>query len=129
MLMQEIQGEQRVAQVVQHAHEQHEIKLFVQFSNAIDGKVSKLDLRSTHVRGKTCLGQVLLIGVDRNYTIRAALLHLNRVKARIAADIQYRFPAQIFRDSRCKPLPLDLRVVSEEMIRRSFYASQIEVVK
>src|SRR5215213_11950322 len=49
VFMEQIESEQRVSQVVQDTHEQHEIEPLAKLTNAIDGKIAKLNLRAIHL--------------------------------------------------------------------------------
>src|SRR5215216_953036 len=118
-----------MSQVIKHAHKQHEIKLFFEFRNAIDGKIPKLNLHSIHFRSKPRLVQVFLISVNSDYAFSAALLHLDRIKTCVATNIEDRFSRQVIGNGMSKALPFDLRVVSEKVTRSCLHAAQVEVVK
>src|SRR5690606_16550664 len=61
--------------------------------------------------------------------IRAAALHLDRIEARVAPDVEHRLAAQIARDGGLEPPPFEGRVVAEEMVRRGAHAAEVEVVE
>src|ERR1044071_1236879 len=101
-------------EVIKDAHKQHEIKLLPEFGDAIDREIAKLDIHRIHFRRKARLVQVFLIRVDSDYTLSAALLHLDRVEARVATNVENRLSRQVVGYGVSKALPLHLRIVSEK---------------
>src|ERR1043166_4522623 len=118
-----------MAQVIQHAHEQHEVKPFPELSNSIHGEIAKLNVHLTYFGREAGLVQILSVSVDTDNPFRTALLHLDRVKACVAADVEHRFAGQVRGNGVCKVAPFDFRVVAEEVVGSSFHAAQVEVVK
>ncbi len=76
------------------------------------------------------LRSVLLFGLpDTKDPIGSAALNLDGIKSGMAADIQHRRAAQIFRHGGRKSPPFDHRIVAQEVIRRGLNTMKIEVMK
>src|SRR4051812_29008805 len=115
MLVNEIERQERMAQVVKNAHEEHHIKPLVEASNIEDGELSKLDVMSCHLRGKARLSQIHIIKIDPDDPAGAALLHLDGIEASVAADIEHRLAGQILWNCVGEALPFDGGIIAEEM--------------
>src|SRR5205085_2311210 len=59
----------------------------------------------------------------------AALFHLDRIEAGIASDVEHRLAGEVGRHGVGEALPLDVRVVAEEVIGRGLHAGEVDVVK
>src|SRR3954464_15087700 len=103
-------------QVIEHAHEQHDIEYLPKRRQVVHRHLTELDLESRDLGGKARLRQISWIAVDADPARRSAPLHFDRVEPAIAADIENSAPAKIRRDGVRQVAPLDRRVVSEKMI-------------
>src|SRR5437016_2313878 len=115
MIVQQIEREQWMSQVVQHAHEKHDVKPLSQGGNVVDGQLAKLDVDAGDFRGEPRLGEVPAVGVDADHAVGVAALHLDRVEAGVAADIENGLAAKVPGYGVRKPAPFDRRIVAEEM--------------
>ena len=70
-------------------------------------QLPQLDVDARDLGREPRLGQVALVAVDADDAVGAAALHLDRVKAGVAADVEHRLPAQVLRDGVREPLPLE----------------------
>src|SRR3546814_4187112 len=64
MLANKIKREQRVTQMVENAHEQHQVEAFAQSRNIVDGHLPKLDIGVVDLRHQLRLRQIAGIAVD-----------------------------------------------------------------
>ncbi len=129
VLVDQIERKQRMAQVIQHADEQHDIELLSQHADVIDRQSAELDVQPVDIGGEPSLCQIVFVEIDSQHTIGAAPLHLQRKESAIAADVQHRPAAQIMRNGVCIAAPLDVGVIAQEMVRRGPHAHQLHVVK
>ncbi len=129
MLVQQVEREQRMAQVVEHAQEQHDVEALAERGNVVDGELAELDLGAADLGGEARLGEVAFVGVDSHHAVRAAPLHLDRVEAGVAADIEHGLAAQVRRERVGEVTPLDGGVVAQEMVGRGLNPAQVEVVE
>src|SRR5690606_24575727 len=74
MLIQKIERKQRVAQVVEHAHEDHQIESLRQPPDLVDRHLGKLDIHAGPVGREFRLAQVAGIAVDSDYPSGVAAL-------------------------------------------------------
>ena len=129
MLADQVEREQRVAQVVEHAHEEHEVEPLAQRADVVDRELAELDLEPSHLGGEARLGEVALVAVDAEHARGAAPLHLDGVEAGVAADVEHGLAGQVGRDRVGEAPPLHRRVVAEEMVGRGPTPSQVDVVE
>src|SRR5438874_4496957 len=129
MLMNQVEREQRMAQVVQHAKKKNDIKLLTKLLHVVNGEFAKFDFAAERLRGKFCLGQISVVEIDRDDPVRAASFHLDAVEAAIAADIQHRLTAQVRRNRMLKSLPLYAWIIAQKMIWRGLHTIEVEIVK
>src|SRR5437764_8536631 len=61
VLMQQIEREQRMSQVIQHPHEENDVKLLLELRYIIDGHLPEFDIAVLDLGGKARLGQVIFI--------------------------------------------------------------------
>src|SRR4051794_4655734 len=88
MLVNQIERQQRVAQVIEHAQEEHDIKFFVQKRDVVNRQTTKLDVEPVHLGCKAGLIQILVFAVDTEHARGTATLHLDRIETCIAANIE-----------------------------------------
>src|SRR3546814_4575795 len=97
MLANKIKREQRVTQMVENAHEQHQVEAFAQSRNIVDGHLPKLDIGVVDLRHQLRLRQIAGIAVDGHDPGCAPAFHLQRVEASIAANVEHALALQIRR--------------------------------
>ena len=98
VLVDQVEREQRMAQVVEHAHEEHDVEPLAERADVVDGQLAELDVEPVDLGGEARLRQIVLVGVDAEHARGAAALHLHRVEAGVAADVEHGLAAQIGRD-------------------------------
>src|SRR4051812_13636486 len=77
-VVQDVESEERMAEVVQHAHENDDIELLAEFADVVDIHLAELDIAvANHARGETPLLEVNLVAIDRHHARGTALLHLD----------------------------------------------------
>src|SRR3546814_4721373 len=86
MLANKIKREQRVTQMVENAHEQHQVEAFAQSRNIVDGHLPKLDIGVVDLRHQLRLRQIAGIAVDGHDPGCAPAFHLQRVEASIRSE-------------------------------------------
>ena len=64
VLVQDVEREQRMAQVIEHAHEQHQVEALAEGRQLVDRHLPELDVGVQHLRREPGLGEVARIGVD-----------------------------------------------------------------
>ena len=129
MLVDQVERQQRVAQVVEHAHEEHEVEALAQRADVVDGQLAELDVEPGDLGGEAGLGQVVVVEVDAEHALGAAPLHLDRVEAAVAADVEHGLAGEVRRDRVGERSPLHRRVVAEEMVGRGRDAVEVDVVE
>src|SRR5205814_1234338 len=88
---------ERVAEVVEHAHEQYVVELFSMYGldDLIDVGLFEFDVEAELVSGEGGLAQVDRIVVDAEDSVGAAPFHLEGIEAAVAADIEDGLAAQV----------------------------------
>ena len=69
--------------------------LRAELGDAVHVELAQLDLEPEHARGEPGLREVARGAVDRDHARRAPALHLERVEAGVAADVEHGLAAQI----------------------------------
>jgi hypothetical protein len=128
-VVQDVQREQRMTQVVEDTHEQHDVEPFSERRQLVHRELVELDIEVHDVGGEPRLCKVARVGVDAHHARRAAALHLETVESRVAPDVEHRLAGQIRGKRVREALPFDGGVIAEEVIRRRLDAAQIDVVK
>src|SRR4051812_25624868 len=101
MFADEIQREQRMAQMVEHAHEDHEVKPLAQRAYIVHVELREFDVvKAQRFTRQSCLSEITLVTVNAEDAIRAAALHFDRIKAGVAADIENALAVEIIRQMR-----------------------------
>jgi hypothetical protein len=119
MFADQVEREQRMAQVVEHAHEDHEIELLTQRADIVDRQVAELDIIDTECRGgKTRLRQIAVVAIDAEHAVRATPLHLDRIEAGVAADVEHALAGEIGRQCRRETTIFEAGIIAQEMVRR-----------
>ena len=75
--------------MVEHAHEQHDVEPLAQRADVVDRQLPELDLGSADLGGEPRLRQIVVVEVDAEHALGAAPLHLDRVEAGVAADVEH----------------------------------------
>ena len=104
--------------MIKDAHEQYQIEAFLQLRDFIDGHALEGDVKVEYSGGETRLFEVLLIVVDAQHTPGAATFHFDGIKAAVASYIEHGFAAQVGGYGVAEVLPLQRRIITEEVIRR-----------
>lgn len=129
VLMDEVESEQGMTQVIQDAHEDDEIEFFAESGNVPNGKTAKLDVDAFHFGGEPGLAEVVLVGIDAEDTRGTAALHLQRVEACVATDVEDGFAGEICRKSIAEACELNFRIIAEEMMRRGLDAAEAQIME
>src|SRR4051812_47139962 len=90
MLADEVEGEERVAQMIEHAHEDHEVEGLADRTDVIDVELGELDyiVVAEHLGGEPGLIEIALVAVDAEHAARSAAFHFDRIEAGIAANVE-----------------------------------------
>jgi hypothetical protein len=128
-LADEVEGQQRVPQVIEHAHEQDDVEALAQGPDVVDGALSELDVLPCHPGGKARLFEVPGVGIEPEHARGPAPLHLDGVEASVATDVQHALAGQVGRQRVAEAAPLHGRIVTEEMVRRGPDALEVDVVE
>src|SRR6478672_758048 len=110
-----------MTQVIQHTHEDDYVECLRELRYFVNVHLPKLYIGFVDTSGEARLLQIILVRVDTDNSICAALLHFNRIKPPIAADIEYGFAGKIRWDRVFEGIEFDARIVPEKMIRRRFH--------
>src|SRR5690606_17925260 len=129
VLADEVQRQQRVAQVIEDAHEQHDVEPLAQARNVVDRKAAQLDVHATHLRSETRLREAILVEIDGDHASRAATLHFDGVEAAAAPDVEYATAGDAIADGGSEARPFDRGIIAERMVRRGLYAIEIDIVE
>src|SRR6185437_9277984 len=131
VLADEVEREQRVAEVVKHPHEDHEVELFAERAHVIDVELSELDLSvvAEHLGREPRLREVAFVAVDAEHARGSAPPHLDRIESCVAADVEHALAAEIARETGFEAAELRAGIIAQEMVGRGPYAIQIDVVE
>lgn len=129
VLPEEIERKQRVTQVVQHAHQQDDIEPLSEFGDVIDGQLSKLDVHRADLGREAGLREIAVTGVESDNLSRPAPLHLDRVEAGVATDIEHGLAAEVPRHTGRDMPPENRGVVAQKVSRRRLHAGQVDIVE
>ncbi len=129
MFVQQVEREQRMAEVVEHSHEQHDVEAFTERRHVVHREASEFDLDAGHLGGEARLIQVALVPVDADDAVGATAFHFDRIEAAVAPDVEHGASLQIVGQRVRESAPFDRRVVAEEMIGCGRMSAQIDVVE
>jgi hypothetical protein len=129
VLVDPVEREERVAEVVEDAHEEDDVEALPERRDVVDAHPDELDLGAGDLGREARLRQVAVVGVDADDARRAAPLHLDRVEAGVAPDVEHGLAPEIGRDRALEAAPFQRGVVPQEMVRRRLHAVQIEVME
>ena len=65
MLADQVERQQRMAQMVEHAEKQHEVEALAERADVINRELGEFDVEPGHLGGETRLPQIILVVVDR----------------------------------------------------------------
>src|SRR4051812_19000664 len=83
-------------QMVEHAEEQHQIKLLIaKLPQVVHVELPQLDVQPELLARELRLRQVDRVMVHAEHADRAAPLHLERVEAAVAADVEHRLSGEV----------------------------------
>jgi hypothetical protein len=129
VLVDEIERQERMPQVVENAHEKHHVEALAERSQVVDGELAELDVMARGLSREAGLGEIRIVEIDAQNPARPALLHLDRVEAAVAADVEHGFARQVLRDRARELLPFDRRIITEKMVGSGPNAVQLHVVE
>ncbi len=129
VFVQDVEREQRMPQVVQDAHEEHQIESLLERGQVVDGHLAQIDVEPGNLRGQPGLREVPRVAVDAEHAVGAAPLHLERVEACVAAYVQHRAAAQVCRDGMGEPPPLHGWVIAQKVGRGRLDPVEVQVVE
>ena len=120
-----------MAQVIEDAHEEHEVERLVELDEIVDLHAPELEplAHAELLRRPARLAQVVLIDVDREH-VGAAPHELERIEARVAADVERAPAVQVRRQNAPERAPHRRREVAERVLgRRLRPVRQVQVVE
>jgi hypothetical protein len=75
MFINQIQCEQGMTQMVEHAEKQHDVEPFSKRPDVVHGDVAKFDVEAADFRSKARLAQIILIRIDAEHACCSVPLH------------------------------------------------------
>src|SRR5215208_767893 len=112
MLVNEIEREQRMAQMIKNSEKQDDVESFVEFVNVVDREFSKVDITPKRAGSETRLRKIAVIEIDGDDAVCAAAFHFDAVKSGVATDVEDCFATQIRRNGKLKSFPFYARVIA-----------------
>src|SRR5256885_1082399 len=129
MLVDQIEGEQRMPQMIKDSKEQNDVKMLPELVYVVHGEFSEFNVQPQHVGCVMCLRQISLVEINAEHTIGSAAFHLDAVESGVATDIEYGFASQIRGNRVLESFPLHAWKIAEEMFRRGLHATEVDVVE
>src|SRR5438309_7123214 len=115
-------------QMVEHAHENHEVELLSQATDFINVELRELDVvEAQRFCRKPRLRKIALVAVDTEHATGAAALHLDRIEAGVAADVEYALAGKVLRQLRREAAKLCAWIIAEEMLWRGPHPAKVDV--
>src|SRR5919198_2179434 len=105
VLMNQVEGQQGMTQVVQDAHEQHEIEGFTELGHVVYRELMQFELHPADLGRKARLRQIQGLAINPYHACSATPFHLNSVEPAIAANIEDRLAVQVGWQGIGKTLP------------------------
>jgi hypothetical protein len=124
-----VQGVQRIAEVIEDAHEEHVIEFAGNDVGLIDRHLEKLDVQLQRGGGKAGLAQVAVVEIDSDHTGGVALFHLDGIKTGVTSQVEHRRAGKILGQGGAQVLPLYVGIIAQEMLWRRPHAAQVDVVE
>src|SRR5471032_150011 len=115
--------------MVKDAHKQDIVELTGNRINIINGTLGKLDLQTKDLRGKARLIEITIVHVNAQNAAGASLLEFNGMEAAVASDVEDGGARQIRGQRGSDVLPLYIRKIAQEMMRRGENAIQVDIVE
>src|SRR4051812_33970522 len=125
----EIERQQRMPEVIEDAHEEHDVETLLQAPDLEHRQLSKVDVDLADLGGEPRLCQVALVAVDSHHARGAAALHFNGIEPGVTADVEDGAASQIGGDGLGELCPLEARIVSQEMVGRRRNTPQVQIVE
>ena len=126
MLADKVECEQRMPQMVQHAHEDHEVEPLPDRAHIVDVELGELDIViAERFAREPGLREIALVAVDAEHARRAAALHLDRIEAGVAADVEHALARKILRQMRREAAEFRAWIIAEEMVGRGPHAAEV----
>ncbi len=125
----QIERQQRMAQMIEHAEEQHDVEPLLESSDLIDRQLAEFDVETVDLGGELRLVEIVLVEIDAEHPSGAAPLHLDGVEPAIAADVEHARAGKIGRQRMAELPPFVLRIVAEEMLGRGGDAAELDIVE
>src|SRR6476620_3613408 len=116
MLADEIERQERVAQMVEYPKEQYEVETLAERADVIDRELREFDIEAGHLGCEARLLEIALVVIDREHPRGAAALHLQRIKPGVAADIENTLAGKIGRDRIGEMPPFHRGVIAKKMV-------------
>src|SRR3954462_10466983 len=89
----------------------------------------ELDCHTAHFGCETGLVQVHRFGIDSDYAVGAAALHLDRIETAVAGDIQHGHAAQVFGHGMGEAPPLHVGIIAQEMIGSGPHPLKLDIAE
>lgn len=124
-----VEAEERITEVIKHAHEDHVVKLPVDGIKFVDGTPAEFDIEVQGVGREARLIEIPIINIDPKYVFGPAAFHLDGIEASIAANIENRLACERSRDLAANLLPFDVWKISQKVIRSCVHPVKVQVVK
>src|SRR5512132_3809733 len=115
--------------MIQYAHQQHDIEPFAEPGDVIDGQLAELDLDLADLCGEASLPEIAVTGIEPDDARGPAPLHLDRVEAGVAANVENGHAGQVLRQAGGDVPPQNGRIVTQKVPRRRLHAGQVDVVE
>src|ERR1700726_1403342 len=115
--------------MIQDPHKGHEVERFSESWEVVDRDISEFDVELAHLRRETGLRQIFVATIQTEHPLGTTPLHLHRVQAGIARDVENGFSFQRDWYGVGEPAPLYLRVIAQEMRWCGGNPVQVEIMK
>jgi hypothetical protein len=129
VLVNQIEGKQRVPQVVKHTHKYDEIEFSSQARYVPHGHAAKFHIDILYLGRKSCLLEIVLIRIDPDHLCRTTTLHLEAIETGIAPYVQHALSREVGWYRVAKAREFHFWVIAEEVIRCRLYAAKTQVMK
>ena len=64
MLVDQVEREKRMPQVIEHAHEEHDVEALAETRDIVDRQLPELDVQRLDLGGEARLRQIVVVGID-----------------------------------------------------------------
>src|SRR5947208_15742645 len=107
MLADEIERQERVAQMVQDPKKQHEVETLAERADVIDRELREFDIEAGHLGREARLPELALVAIDREHPRGPAALQFQLIKPLLAADIEHALAGKLGQDRIVEMHPLN----------------------